>query len=589
MARTPRIAQRLERINQGLRVRNCLAGRPVRSILTLGAVLIAGVVGACQLAAKENAAPTGDPVVSTKPTTQPWTNATRGCMGYAGVPTSPAPPRTITATGSNATLPSGATVEFLGIHALPEKTGWWGLDGSDLKEAPCDPGEPRYWDVKKKGGTFVYPPDVCEYQFVLRVTGPNGIQEVFPQVIPWTSNVDGARHTQSSAAVSRNGQPVFGLRSVQATCASDKATTTMLVGLASGKWKTLAASTGGITSMTVSGQSFLFSNATETQGSATVSVTDNPGRGAAKCFDNVARIVAIDTNNQIHETPGVSSVTGEGVRLTQVIFPNLPLRDVKEFQFQTCDYEWVRFPDIPLKPGMKTTRSAADIPPDEIGYEVMVLKPVQGDSLGVLLVRLSSSNHKTLREFVKCLPGGSKLDPTLVIELSRQGTDEKKQVIDRTPLGDLLNDEEQKLIVEHGDFIRIVPAEGRTWPETQAATGDEASDTNARSAEDASSRGPSKTDQCFVYLTGNSRRPGVYSMNADSRLTLSQLVAAGGGPEEAAGPRTTVEILRHKFFRAPTDDEKTRSIVKIPLSDLAKPGAADPLLENGDRVRLSTN
>ncbi len=234
-------------------------------------------------------------------------------------------------------------------------------------------------------------------------------------------------------------------------------------------------------------------------------------------------------------------------------------------------------------------RPSADIAPDGIGHEVMVLKPVQGDSLGVLLVHLSSSNHKTLREFVKRLQGGSELDPTLVIELSRQGIDEKKRVIYRTPVGDLLNDEEQKLIVEHGDFIRIVPAEGRTWAETQAATGGEASGTNAGSAEDASGRATSKTGQCFVYLTGNARRPGVYSMNAESRLTLSQLVAAGGGPEEAAGPRTTVEILRHKFFRAPTDDEKTRSIVRIPLSDLAKPGAADPLLENGDQVRLSTN
>lgn len=140
----------------------------------------------------------------------------------------------------------------------------------------------------------------------------------------------------------------------------------MTLGLASGKWKTLAASTGGITSMTLDGHSFLFSNAAENQGSATVSVTDNPGRGKANRFDNVARIVAIDTNNQIREAPGVSSVTGEGVRLTQAIFPNLRLRDVKEFQFQTCDYEWVRFPDIPLKPGIKTTRSAADIAPDGI-------------------------------------------------------------------------------------------------------------------------------------------------------------------------------------------------------------------------------
>lgn len=397
----------------------------------------------------------------------------KGMMGLMAPSSPPSgakqpPARNVTqATGPKVTLKSGAAVEFLGVHLLPEKDGWWGLDGQPLEDEPCDPGEPRYWDVKKKENKVIYPPDVREYQFVLRVTGPEGKEEVFPNLIPWVNEVPGAKSSYASASVTREGQAMFGYRSIQATLPTKQQTAGLLIGLVAGNWKTQGTSDGNLGGTSGQGSDVLFSAGAEIQGNATISVTNNKS-------DNATRIIAIDGNGETHETPGISSVSGEKSRVTQAIFPNLALREVKEFQFQTCEYEWVSFSGIPL-PGPHNTRaSASDKPAEKQPAAVSAKQVVQigGHIARPGVYALPAETKLTVLQLIASA-GGTNIDPgEAVVRIQR--VDRRNHnlplVIEGNPLSRFLADPQRDLALQADDVVQILTMKEAEQKPTGAAT-----------------------------------------------------------------------------------------------------------------------
>ena len=149
----------------------------------------------------------------------------------------------------------------------------------------------------------------------------------------------------------RNGQLLPDWWTIRGPYKKDKSTATLKVSATDGPWDTRGKSEGNPTGMSNGKIEVIFSEATELRGFASVSVTDRE-------LDRAYRVIAIDKQNRTHESIGTHSVGTENMRVSQVIFPDLALKDAKEFQFQTRPYEWVIFKDVPLRPGLKSFKAA---------------------------------------------------------------------------------------------------------------------------------------------------------------------------------------------------------------------------------------
>ncbi len=67
-------------------------------------------------------------------------------------------------------------------------------------------------------------------------------------------------------------------------------------------------------------------------------------------FDNDFRVVAIDKQGQLHVQQGRGGSSAGGIYQCQATFSGLSPEDIARFEFQTRDYEWVEFKDLPLNP-----------------------------------------------------------------------------------------------------------------------------------------------------------------------------------------------------------------------------------------------
>ncbi len=66
------------------------------------------------------------------------------------------------------------------------------------------------------------------------------------------------------------------------------------------------------------------------------------------------RFIAVDVNGQEHICSGSEEATAGNVTEWTVTFRNLPLKQIKRFQFQVRPYQWVEFRNVSLQPGEKT-------------------------------------------------------------------------------------------------------------------------------------------------------------------------------------------------------------------------------------------
>ena len=144
------------------------------------------------------------------------------------------------------------------------------------------------------------------------------------------------------------GQLVPDLQGISATVPKSARTATIKVGVGIGAWETVANQVpggSGMTGVSHQGSNWVvsFPKAEGGPGGARILVTHT-------VRDWETRVLAVDKDGKEHTAP--SSESSGTDAFTQIIakFPELPLEQVKEFQFQVRSYEWVEFRDVALQP-----------------------------------------------------------------------------------------------------------------------------------------------------------------------------------------------------------------------------------------------
>jgi len=268
-----------------------------------------------------------------------------------------------------ATLVNGVTVELVGVCEYPiDDKQWWGADGSLLKgplPVTQHPGSRTKMRLSK---------DQKSYKFFLRVSGlfdksirstgqllhdPTAIQE--PLNLRWSEATEqGIRDGEIIARISKTAENT-GLR----------------LGFATKSWKTKFSFRKRWTFEDLSGAAIVES-IKEKSGQTSVQIRHNYHKNAA------VQIAAVGKDEKTYRgTRGMVSVdlARESRSLTTKF--NMPLSEIREFQFQTRPFEWVTFKNVSLKPGFKTAvqvdaessrGEAVDVP--KLRYEVGVHKVV---------------------------------------------------------------------------------------------------------------------------------------------------------------------------------------------------------------------
>ncbi|MHC4517001.1 MAG: M56 family metallopeptidase, partial [Planctomycetota bacterium] len=269
-----------------------------------------------------------------------------------------------------AELPNGVTVELLGACEHPSAgKQWWRPDGSPLKDAPYD-----------RPGVWVTPgePNRAPFELALRVRD-------LPE--NWEASVQSPGNSFSGAANPpyKAGKRLHDLRWLMIQVDPNQTTCTIRCDVVE-PWQTIARTTPEIdVTQRPAEDGVTFSEIREAFGGG-VSVTvagplGDRGDSFLYATRELKRIVAITKDGQIKESPfggllfhgeepkriGVTTKDGRledtlpaarpsdaGVRKATAYFFQLPLADIKEFQFQTRPLTWVEFKNVPLRPGRET-------------------------------------------------------------------------------------------------------------------------------------------------------------------------------------------------------------------------------------------
>ena len=232
-----------------------------------------------------------------------------------------------------ARLPSGITVELLGVSENPSKDKpWWRPDGSPLEERPYDWG----------GVSVVSGKDEIAREFAVRLH--NLPSE--PVGTAWGS--DPSCDSSSSSGNSNNlGKNLVDIRSIAMRMPATRQTLTIRFGVADGPWQTLAEASGNTTMGLPEGKSALFSIIDDKSGDVVVSVAHN-------FTDSALRVIVIGKDNREYYAHSEHAGKTSNVSQITATFSNISLKDIKVFRLQNRDYKWVEFRNVSLQPGQKT-------------------------------------------------------------------------------------------------------------------------------------------------------------------------------------------------------------------------------------------
>ena len=244
-------------------------------------------------------------------------------------------------TTFKARLPSGVTVEFLGVSDNPSlNRPWWRPDGSPLAERPYD----SLGDTKSRGK------DEIAREFAVRL----GNLPSEPEAVgtSWELGLHLGLHETSSWSRGnpmRLGTSVDDLRAMFARVPAATKTLTVRFGLAAGPWDTLLKcgqrGNMGVAPGTRSG--VIFAEPIEnTDKTIVAQVSYRRGYGQE-------RIVAVDNKGQEHTASSTHNPVAADVAQLTAVFSDLSLKEIKEFRFQSRPYQWVEFRNVSLQPGEK--------------------------------------------------------------------------------------------------------------------------------------------------------------------------------------------------------------------------------------------
>ena len=240
-----------------------------------------------------------------------------------------------------ARLPSGVTVELLGVAENPSKDQpWWQPHGSPLAERPYD------W----LGASVAVDKDEMAREFAVRLSNtpsePVGVRwRVDPSL---ASSLRGRPELAASAA---------DVRGVAVGIPASQPTADVHVGVAAGAWQTFAESQarGDV----VGGKAnVIFSPAEEEDASTTITVTHDligaHGEGPQ------VRVVAVGLGGREHHSE--RSRFGRAGKLSQltVTFSKLSLKEVQAFHLQARPYQWAAFHNVSLQAGQETSESQTE-------------------------------------------------------------------------------------------------------------------------------------------------------------------------------------------------------------------------------------
>ncbi len=183
----------------------------------------------------------------------------KGALWIKDVELSKAPLGPEAGTGSpfEARLPSGVTVELLGVSGHPSKeNSWWRPDGSPLAKPPCDPLKGSV------GGGADHVAREFAVQWHNLPAEPVGTQVSF----------DPPYNAYAGDNPKRVGQKVAGLE-VMTVSLPDQKTVTVRVHVAAGPWQTVVETERGVTAMGTLKGGFAFSPVEEKDGRVTITVS----------------------------------------------------------------------------------------------------------------------------------------------------------------------------------------------------------------------------------------------------------------------------------------------------------------------------
>ena len=228
----------------------------------------------------------------------------------------------------SATLPNGVTVELIGVCEHPSQgKQWWRPDGAPLDVAP-------YHDI----GAKVYHGLLRE--FAVRLSNLPDEQISYRWDLGASSA--GGHHPDDD-----NGKQITDIWAVAAGLDESLDTAAVRFGVAAGPWTTQIIDQGKGSSVSQSGHGFSFAEPYVKDGFTYVTVSDN-------MLELTHRLIAVDTAGATHTPSNTDSGTAGGIRQSTFGFNNLPLDNIKEFQFQTRPYQWAQFKNVSLEPNYIT-------------------------------------------------------------------------------------------------------------------------------------------------------------------------------------------------------------------------------------------
>ena len=243
------------------------------------------------------------------------------------------------AEGPKAVLPSGVTVELVGVSYCPSGgQPWWQPDGLPLADPPYD-GNP--FDI-----TNTVALDRREMELAFRLGGATFGPSCKAGLRPGeTTNV----RVSNIGGLLKTRQPVTDIMGVSAVLrSSEQKSLNLSLCIAAGKWHSRAATEAKTTGLGQNaGRRDQFLSIHEIDGETVVAVRHD-------VKDRQVRVIAIGNDDIEHDVLAHNSKTNGAYDEVQYRFRDLPLADLKAFVFQTRPYESVEFKNISLEPGHKT-------------------------------------------------------------------------------------------------------------------------------------------------------------------------------------------------------------------------------------------
>jgi beta-lactamase regulating signal transducer with metallopeptidase domain len=235
-----------------------------------------------------------------------------------------------TATSGIRNLSGGLRVEVVAIGAHdPSPELWWGWNGARLANVP----------FRVQGADLPLADGAMGRAVVFRVHPMTADAAVRHEVRPPSGLAYGE-------VVDDAGQPASGVFSQTFGLPPTARTFSLRVGVAAGKWNTLADADpiGGMAVGLGASIGVVFSD-TFTRGDETIVVVSH------SVPDRDTRLVAIGRDGKTHASVLNSQYSAGNANQSQYAFRSLRPADIVRFEFQARDFEWVTFDNLPVYPG----------------------------------------------------------------------------------------------------------------------------------------------------------------------------------------------------------------------------------------------